>query len=114
MVAYGSKALHELDLTTAEDRKHLHENIWLERMYHALDIINAEGGILWDIPIEIDATMSLAQIIGVLTNDRRLLDRTNVINSSNLLDAWHVEGVPRLHTKTVGTPVLTLRYWCIK
>lgn len=57
MVAYGSKALHELDLTTAEDRKHLHENIWLERMYHALDIINAEGGILWDIPIEIDATM---------------------------------------------------------
>ena len=41
----------------------------------------------------------------MLTNDQRLLDRTNVINSNKLLDAWHVEGVPRLHTKTVGTPV---------
>jgi hypothetical protein len=63
--------------------------------------------VYWNIPLEIDATMSLAQVVGVLTNDARLLDRTNVINETTLLDAWHVEGVPRLHTKTVGTPVLT-------
>ena len=50
-------------------------------------------------------TKTLAQVVGVLTNDSRLLDRTNVINETTLLDAWHVEGVPRLHTKTVGTPV---------
>ena len=46
----------------------------------------------------------MAQVVGTLTNDARLLDRTNVINPSDLMDAWHVPGVPRLHTKVVGTP----------
>jgi len=103
--AYYRRDFHDLDLTKEKDRKDLHENIWLERIYNALDQLKANGSVYWDIPIEIDATMSLAQVVGVLTNDARLLDRTNVINETTLLDAWHVEGVPRLHTKTVGTPV---------
>ena len=103
--AYHRKELHDLDLTSEADRKELHENIWLERIYAKLDELNEAGSVYWDIPIEIDATMSLAQVVGVLTNDARLLDRTNVINETTLLDAWYVEGVPRLHTKTVGTPV---------
>jgi hypothetical protein len=107
MASYYSRDLHDLDLTSEHDRKDLHENVWLERIYAKLDTLNETGSVYWDIPVEIDATMSLAQVVGVLTNDARLLDRTNVINETTLLDAWHVEGVPRLHTKTVGTPVLT-------
>lgn len=104
-VAYSKRTLHKLDLDNEDDRKDLHENIWLERIYERLDDIFTNGQAYWDIPLEVDATMSLAQIIGLLTNDARLLDRTNVISDTFLLDAWHVEGVPRLHTKTVGTPV---------
>lgn len=103
--AYYQRLLHELNLDTEEGRKHLHENIWLERIYTQLDELFLVGSVQWDVFIEIDATMSLAQVIGILTNDHRLLNRTNVINSEELLDAWHVEGVPRLHTKAVGTPV---------
>lgn len=104
MVAISKKELHTLDLATEEGRKELHENIWLERIYAKIAELKENGKVYWDIPMEVDATMSLAQVIGVLTNDQRLLDRTNVINPDTLLDAWHVEGVPRLHTKTVGTP----------
>lgn len=103
--AYNRRELHNIDLSTEQGRKELHENIWLERIYDKLDELNQHGSVLWDIPLEIDATMSMAQVIGTLTNDARLLDRTNVINPDELLDAWHVPGVPRLHTKTVGTPV---------
>lgn len=121
-IAYENHSLHVLDLQehitddmTAKqikkeckradlDRKDLHENIWLERIYAKLDRLFNQGYISWDIPLEKDATMSLAQIIGVLTNDARLLDRTNVVYPYALKDAWTVEGVPRLHTKTVGTP----------
>ena len=102
--AYHRRELHDIDLSTEKGRKELHENIWLERIYDKLDELNQHGSILWDIPLEIDATMSLAQVVGTLTNDARLLDRTNVVNPTELLDAWHVPGVPRLHTKTVGTP----------
>lgn len=104
MVSFHTRKLHDIDLSTEHGRKELHENIWLERMYAKLEQLEEVGSVYWDIPLEIDATMSLAQVVGTLTNDARLLDRTNVINEEGLLDAWHVEGVPRLHTKTVGTP----------
>lgn len=103
--AYLRRELHTIDLDTEAGRKELHENIWLERIYNKLDQLFIYGSVEWDIPLEMDATMSLAQIVGILTNDARLLNRTNVINPSELLDAWYVPGVPRLHTKTVGTPV---------
>jgi hypothetical protein len=34
---YIQGALHELDLEDEEDRKELHENMWLERLYAELD-----------------------------------------------------------------------------
>jgi len=103
-LAYRNKQLHLLDLNDEHDRKELYENIWLERIYAKLDTLHSTGTVYWDIPLELDATMSLAQIAGILMNDQRLLDKTNVINPENLKDAWEVQGVPRLHTKTVGTP----------
>lgn len=103
-VAYLHKTLHDLDLSTELGRKHLHENIWLERIYAKLDTLETNGSVYWDIPIEIDATMSLAQIVGVLLNDWRLLDKTNVIDGSDLKDAWTIPGVPRDSAKAVGTP----------
>jgi len=105
--SFNLRKLHDIDLSTESGRKNLHENIWLERIYAKLEQLETVNSVYWDIPIEIDATMSLAQVVGTLTNDARLLNRTNVINEEGLLDAWHVEGVPRLHTKTVGTPTLT-------
>jgi hypothetical protein len=40
-LAYISRKLHTLDLGTEEGRDELHENIWLERMYNALDEYHA-------------------------------------------------------------------------
>ena len=57
MTSYKARELHDLDLSTEHGRKDLHENIWLERMYAKLDILNETGSMYWDIPIEIDATM---------------------------------------------------------
>lgn len=45
-------------------------------------------------------------IQGCLLNDQRLLNMTNVINPDQLADAWHIEGVPRTHVKSVFTPRL--------
>jgi len=93
------------ELPDSLDRKTIHEYIWLERMYDKLDLLREVGQVYWDIPIELDATMSLGQIIGVLLGEERLLDKTNVIRAGNLKDAWEVEGVRRLSAKKVGTPV---------
>ena len=81
----------------------LHERIWLERIYEKLDKINSVGFVRWDIPLEVDASMSIAQIAGALTNDERLLQRTNVIGSE-ITDPWNIPGVRRLSAKLVGTP----------
>lgn len=104
MDCYATRDLHDLDLTDEDDRKELHENIWLERIYSRLDMVLDQGYALWDTPLELDQTMSLAQVEGTLLNDSRLLNATNVINPDDLRDAWDVDGVQRLHTKTVGTP----------
>ena len=34
--------------------KHLHEIIWLERIYDRLDTVFTEGKAVWDIPLEMD------------------------------------------------------------
>jgi len=49
--------------------------------------------------------MSLAQVVGALTGDKRLLNRTNVIQPNKLQDPWHIEGVRRLSAKKSGTPI---------
>ena len=105
VAAYANHELPELDLDTEHGRKDLHELIWLERIYTALDkLLNGSlRSNVWDIPLEIDASMSIAQVVGALTNDERLLERTNVLGNT-LSDPWYIKGVPRLAAKAVGTP----------
>lgn len=86
--------------TTVDD---LADNIWLQRIYKLLSVFKSAGSVCWNIPLEVDASMSIAQIAGTILGDRRLLQRTSAIG--NLFnDAWNVDGVPRVAVKTVGTP----------
>jgi hypothetical protein len=105
--AYFNRELPRLDLSTDHGREELHELIWLERVYSKLDKVHSKAGtkygVLWDIPLEVDATMSLAQVIGALLNEERLLEATNVIGDT-LNDAWYIPGVRRKAGKLYGTP----------
>lgn len=103
---YNMRKLPTLDLSLEDDRDDLHELIWLTRIYNQLDELYARKMpfIRWVVPLEIDASMSVAQFAGALTNDERLLQRTNVIGST-LVDPWFINGVRRLSAKSVGTPV---------
>ena len=56
MDCYNTRDLHKLDLTNEDDRKELHENIWLERIYNKLDDVYTDGYAYWDIPLEMDQT----------------------------------------------------------
>jgi hypothetical protein len=121
---YINNVFLELDLDCEEARKSLHENIWLERLYKELDqyfmlpvgsdderltaVMSGryrEDSYKWTVPIEIDATSSMCQIIGTLLNDKRLLEMTNVIGDT-LEDAWKIEGVSRKKVKCAMTPKL--------
>jgi len=103
--AYRERHLPVLDLSSEEDRKDLHELIWLERIYQSLDTLYANGTIEWTVPLEIDASMSINQFVAALTGDIRLARRTNMLGFK-LTDPWYIEGVKRLHGKLVGTPTL--------
>lgn len=111
--AYLNRELPRLDLKSDEGRKELHELIWLERIYSRLDKLYALRKsrfatvkyISWDIPIEIDHSMSMAQIMGALTNDIRVLESTNMLEGP-IQDPWHIEGVRRNVAKAVYTPKL--------
>ena len=101
---YNSRKLPNIDLTTEHGRDELHELIWLERIYAMLDELAIKKVVQWNIPLEVDASMSINQFVGALTNEIRLLERTNVIGDE-LSDPWHIEGVKRSSGKAVGTPV---------
>lgn len=125
MTAYLNNSLVSLDYSIEDDRKDAHENIWLTRMYAKLDEVFGFTGLVgpilkgrnpnlyeldrksikWDIPIELDASASMLQYIGILLNDYRLLDITNVLGDT-LKDPWSYEGVPRASFKAVATPRL--------
>ena len=121
---YITGNVHALDLSTEEGRKDLHENMWLERLYNELDLyfdifvgdnqlraiaLNVgtyrEAGFKWSVPLELDASASLLQYMGVLLNDKRLMEMTNVIGDT-LEDPWKLEGMSRLMLKTAATPML--------
>ena len=102
-VAYKTRRLHKLDLSVSDDRDNLHENIWLERIYDMLDTVYSSGSVQWNIPLEVDASQSIAQFVGALTNEIRLMERTNMVGDT-LSDPWRCNGVPRLSVKFVGTP----------
>jgi len=102
---YRERKLPKLDLDTEHDRSELHELIWLTRIYDRLTELYSKAMpfIRWDIPLEIDASMSLAQIGGALLNSKELLLRTNVIGST-LSDPWYIKGVRRKAGKAYFTP----------
>lgn len=126
--SYISNELHELDLSDEDDRKDLHENMWLERLYAELDVyfrvpksienvafirtlsVNTtasyrKAGFKWSVPLELDASASMLQYMGLLLNDKRLMEMTNVIGET-LQDPWKLEGMPRKMLKTAATPML--------
>ena len=124
-----STTLHQPDYSAEEGRAEAHENIWLERLYDGLDkhfdvtnlikskaLTNRDALIyianrhnkstfLWDIPLELDASASMLQYIGLLTADSRLLSMTNVIGST-LSDPLAFPGIPRTQFKHAATPML--------
>lgn len=124
---YIKNTLHDLDLSNEEDRKDLHENVWLERLYKELDeyfnipeqftsatiralsvhttVSYRKETYKWTVPIELDASASMLQYEGLLTGDSRLLDMTNVIGDT-LKDPWKLEGMSRLMLKKAATPML--------
>lgn len=121
---YINHNLHDLDLSNEHDRKELHENVWLERLYNELDqyfnVVNDDGTMRflavdlekyreetykWSTPIELDASASMLQYEGLLTGDKRLLEMTNVIGET-LQDPWKLEGMPRMMLKKAATPML--------
>lgn len=122
---YVQNNLHDLDLSTEEGRKDLHENMWLERLYDDLDEYFEIGGkyldvvralaiheesyrnetYKWSVPIELDASASLLQYMGILLNDKRLMEMTNVIGDT-LEDPWKLDGMSRFMLKTAATPML--------
>ena len=121
---YISNNLHGLDLTTEGDRSELNENMWLERLYNELDEyfsitkgcklsrgLSLKVGTYRDteyhfsVPVELDASASNLSIVGILLNDKRLMEMTNVIGET-LQDPWKVEGLSRLTIKKCMTPKL--------
>lgn len=100
-LAYENREYLDLDLDTEEGRSSLYENIWLERIYDALDGDRTK----WNVPMELDATASMLQVEGVLLNHLPFLDMTNVIGDE-LKDAWSFEGMSRTQFKKAMTPLL--------
>ena len=126
---YIDNELHDLDLSTEEGRKELNENIWLERLYAELDdyfeltltdseirstlramsILTCEKyrteTYKWTVPIELDSSASMLQYMGLLLNDSRLMEMTNIIGDI-LEDPWKLKGLSRTKLKKAATPML--------
>jgi len=97
VIAYKKRTLPVLNADN------LHEYIWLERIYSRLDKVLTKGKARWDIPLEVDASMSLAQIEGALLNSQELLVKTNAVGDK-LQDPWYIPNTRRLAAKAIGTP----------
>jgi hypothetical protein len=125
---YINNHLPDIDLDVEVDRKDLHENVWLERLYAELDryfllenssledIREARALTIliknyscqtykWSVPIELDFSASMLQYMGLLLNDSRLLNMTNVTGDT-LEDPWKLEGMSRFMLKKAATPML--------
>lgn len=129
---YLYTALVDLDYATEHGKDEAHINIWLQRLYNDLDnafkLTGSLGNIFkqryvdgkvsldttlcrfdntytWTCPIELDAPASMLQYIGLLLNDRRLMNMTNLIGTS-LSDPWAFNGIPRTQFKHAATPRL--------
>lgn len=121
---YIQHHLPGIDLDLEEDRKELNELVWLDRLYAEMDryfdLVNAtattralslslckyrDEEFKWSVPIELDFSASMLQYMGLLLNDSRLLNATNVVGDT-LEDPWKLEGMSRLMLKKAATPML--------
>ena len=119
---YINYDLLDLNWDSESDRKEIYENIWMERIYKELDtFFRIDTGIInsinrkrvqaeytpenvaellsnpnWDhrfaVPIEIDASASVLQYLGILLNHKPFMERTNLIGDV-LSDAWTIKGI---------------------
>ena len=109
--AYLDNQLHELDLSDEEDRKELHENIWISRLYDEIERYanhmenNPEDEFYFLVPIEKDFTASILAIEGALLNHLPFLEGTNC-TGNKLNDIWTKGTIPRKWFKDYWTPAL--------
>lgn len=106
---YAKQALPEVT------EEHLHEVIWLERLYKELDKLATHQYVMglpveefhWSVPIELDASASMLGYMGALLGDKRMLEATNMAgDDEQLRDPWHIDGLTRNHVKKACTPKL--------
>ena len=108
-----------------EGEKTMYKRIWLERLYKELDrffnlhckdvsnldrllatvTIQSRPAFKWKVPIELDASASMLQLLGCLLNDEKLLKMSNVI-TNKINDPWYSEVVPRKVVKKIFQPLL--------
>jgi hypothetical protein len=100
--AIANKTLLELNLDTEEGRSDLHENMWLERIYSNIESYDGSN---WVVPVELDFTASQLAITGMLLNDYKYMDLTNIVGTG-FKDAWTIKGVSRNQVKKAVTPKL--------
>jgi hypothetical protein len=84
----------------------VHERIWAERLYKELygyTISLVKGtDYFWSVPIELDASASMLQYVGLLLGDKSCLEATNVISEGILNDPWNqITTVSRSKAKKV-------------
>lgn len=126
MKCYMQNTLPHADLSDEDDRKELHEIIWLERVYTGLDTISTLSTYIltkakqkldakyiikhmdltqeWTIPLELDASASMLGYMGVLLGDVRLLTEVN-LHGTTLRDPWQ-RNMNRKMFKEAATPML--------
>lgn len=102
--ALENRTLLTIDLSTEKGRKYLHNNMWLERIYANWESYPVTRE--WTVPIEMDQSASMLQIEGVLLNSKELTSLTNLQESDDITDPWHVDGLSRDHVKKFMTPNL--------
>lgn len=102
-LSYEHDVYLDLDLDTIKGRDDLHKNIWLERIYNAIESYDGSN---WDVPIEIDATASFLQILGLLLDYEPYVRLTNVAESNTIQDIWSIDGLTRNMVKKCMTPRL--------
>jgi len=101
----GFKAYKQRLFNNSSSTKHIHEDIWLERLYAELDGWYLDNNHLFTTPVEIDFTASMLVVEGLLLGDRDMLESTNVIGDT-LSDVWTIDGLEREQVKKYFTPHL--------
>lgn len=87
------KALAEDAKRVEDNQKLVYENIWLERMYKELNEYFANPkGYKFSVPVEVDASASVLQYLGLLLNHKPFMEKTNLIGT-DLSDPWTIKGI---------------------